>query len=407
PQQNLADDLVGVIDDIDATADLLARMRQASFPDVRGDRFTTCFDAALTLFQLPGNRGIQFIALLARELPDAMQRQALQGWITQANLGMAWPANIALAAVAPVSARHLMIELRPVSTDGLTFQLCSWLAEAGQPELIDAPETGYELAAAAAEIHTLAEAIYLEKGAGFTIELLVRRGVLTGDTAGRRALSQKLQQLVSGTPIVFRSLERCDARRQQPVAAEAGAGAGGGMGAIRERLARLRAQQQGGGAAQINLAEWQRKCETLRLRGQDLAEQIIHHLEQPEQDFETLKTQLKSELCVSLGFVPAAAGMGDALDAVFYTGIPMVIWFCEIPGAQSLDAQAMRQRLFPPAPAGVPLSGLSAHLWQLRKTAIEQGHGNDPGCHLSLIYDDYDRVPPPHPVNKLKVIATP
>src|SRR5262249_44973657 len=158
----------------------------------------------------------------------------------------------------------------------------------------------------------------------------------------------------------------------------------------------MREKQQG--RSLINLAGWSKKCAALRERENDEFESLIDKVVELGQDLNQLMDELSPHdkgLCVGLAFVPPTeTGVQDELSAVISSGVPIVIWFSEIPAQVKIDAPSIKQ-LF--CQSRVKLAQLRRYLWKLRKEAVIMSNRNDICHHITLLYDDYDRIPPPPP----------
>jgi hypothetical protein len=194
--------------------------------------------------------------------------------------------------------------------------------------------------------------------------------------------------LIGEAPLVFRCLERVEARRAEMARGRTG------VSAAQAALARLREQQKGKGL--INLAGWRKKWETLVENHESEIDAMLETVVAAGQDPGLLMDELSPQdkgLCVGLGFAPFEAAAGqEEFSAVLSTGVPIVIWFRELPPGVNLDAASLKQML---GGSKIKLAQMRRHLWELRRGALQKGADHDLCRNLSLLYDDYDRIPPP------------
>jgi hypothetical protein len=243
----------------------------------------------------------------------------------------------------------------------------------------------------AEEINKQASAIINNVGSDLDIELIVKRGVFSYDvTKWEVTVGDLKRALIREIPIVLRCLERVEARRTDLAHAKQG------LSAAQRALAAMHEQQQG--KELVNLAGWSAKSALLREKGEHEFESLLDRIVELGQDLNQLRDELSPNdkgLCVGLGFVPSAeTGAQDELSAVISSGVPIVIWFREIPAQVRIDALRLKQIC---CQSKFKLSDLRHHLWCIRKEAVRKGERDDICQHITLLYDDYDRIPPPPP----------
>jgi NTP-dependent ternary conflict system VMAP-like protein len=398
----LADQMVDLIELIDPDSRLLNKLPRNlanSFPQAP----LNGYQAILRLFQLPDKGvGIRFVQFLAEEYPAC--RSKLQQCIEDAaklfriRLEQYQPSSVAAGG----SGRFLLIQLQSVTPDNELFKVYSWLSNRdgdGMEFFSDGGGCAYKLAEAADAIGQLASAVINFVGSELEIELIVKRGIFCHDVTKWEVTVGELKRvLIREIPLVWRCLERIEARRT------ACARRNQGMSVVQVALAAMREKQQG--KSLVNLAGWSDKCVALRERVDDEFESLIDKVIELGQDLDELMDELSPRekgLCVGLGFVPAAeTATRDELSAVISRGVPIVIWFREIPAGVKIDAPCIKQ-LF--CKSKIKLAELRRYVWELRKEAVRTGNRNDIRHHITLLYDDYDRIPPPPP-NQMPEQAT-
>jgi hypothetical protein len=257
--------------------------------------------------------------------------------------------------------------------------------------LSDGGNRAYTWREAADEIGLLARVVQTSVSNDLEIELAVTRGVFCHDVTAWEVEHNNLKRaLIRDTPLVLRCFERVEARRTELARGKPG------LSAAQAALAALREKQDGGNL--INLAGWRDKCTALDARTDHEVESLLHAIARTVPDLNQLLDEWRPDdkgLCVGLGFVPtAAAALPDELSTAIDGGVPIVFWFRDLPAGPSLDEAGLKQ-LF--SASNVRVAELRRHLWQLRRDAVIQNKSDDPCRHITLLYDDYNRVPPPPP----------
>jgi hypothetical protein len=390
----LADQLVNLIEEIAPNTELLNRANRL-ISGSPGPTPVNGYQAILRLFQLPDLRpALQFLCALAEELGDATQQAELRKWAEDAAplFSIAHDQISPAQASATTSRNHLLIQLQPVSGSSEPFKLYSWLHDGHHTELLrGGDDSVYRLEEVADEIAAQASAILNTVSGDLEIELIVKRGVFSHDVTGWEITVGELKRsLIREVPLVLRCLERVEARRTDLAHKSAG------LSAAQLALAAIREKQDGKNL--VNLARWGEKCATLKEREDQEFESMIDSVVEAGQDLDHLMDELSLRdrgLCVWLGFVPPAEVTApDEFSAVISSGVPIVVWFRQIPAHVKIDASRVKQIC---CQSKVKLAGLRRHLWELRKDAVRNGNGNDLCHHITLLYDDYDRIPPPPP----------
>src|SRR5262249_21001692 len=133
--------------------------------------------------------------------------------------------------------------------------------------------------------------------------------------------------LIQEVPVVFRCLERFEARRDE-MKRESKA-----LSKTQAIYEQLRSKKQN--VQHVNLAAWRAKWKTVCDSANADVEQVVRHIEHNTEDV-ALWAELQDAskgICVSLGFVPEMdTEAKELLSRVLDRGTPIVIWFREIPG---------------------------------------------------------------------------
>jgi hypothetical protein len=212
-----------------------------------------------------------------------------------------------------------------------------------------------------------------------TVEMIVPRELFHSDMTQWRLSSDEsfLRQLKT----VFRCHDRFDARQKELAA---------------ERRGQSLLQSLKG--TKVRLRYWQHKCAELReLGGESIEGHLLSILTPGQYEADDLDEKLQEHgagLLISLGFAPrtdCGTGWWKALDY----GAPLAVWLREMPGGVPLDEQRLKDLLLDPAQPAVTLDALPDHIWEMQRFALKGKDKNDLRYHLTLLYDDYERVPPP------------
>jgi hypothetical protein len=150
--------------------------------------------------------------------------------------------------------------------------------------------------------------------------------------------------------------------------------------------------------SQVNLGGWRDKCAALDASTDQEVETLLYPIAESVPDLNQLLDELQPDgqgLCVGLGFVPPTTSyMSDELSIALAAGVPIIFWFRDLPDGKALDALKLKQ-IF--SGSKVKLAELRRHLWRLRRDAVIKNSVDDYCRHITLLYDDYNRVPPPPP----------
>jgi hypothetical protein len=402
--RRLGDELVQEAESMTVSPPLIKRICKEVGAEVEHLPVSTCFDAILQLFQLPDkyHSGLQFIYRLADEEAGLKNRQALRSWVEKAARELSIPEQSIKGLKASSTAEnHLLILIQQVNPEASQFKVNCWLEIEGAIRLMSPePERLYSLSAIGNEIEELATKVLNKLGPDFVVELVVKGGVFCHDiTKWQVKVGQTCCWLVEEVPVVFRSLERFEARRNEKKRETQG------MSKAQEIFEELLNNTED--TNPVNLAGWREKWNAVRDFGDQEVDRLVRHIEPMGQNIDNLWEELRETtegLCVSLGFVPDADTETRKLfTTVLDRGTPIVISFREIPGGKRIDVETLRQKILNQIPEQqhrVRLSELRSHLWKVFKRAAKGEH-SDIGRYVMLLYDDYDRVPP-HPGNYRK-----
>lgn len=398
-----ADRLVDLVESINPNRGVVERICVSQLLErPKNGPFTNAFDVILVLFQQPERtQAIEFIQALTDHAIRKEERDALQNWIND---------SARILGVQPAASRspylqtnvYLMIQIQPVASD--RFKLYSWIQTAGEtmPTPYD-PERTFGSDQLAMEIEDMASWVLNHFATDFTVELFVKRSVFCQDvTKWNVKVGGISSKLVCEAPIVFRCLERLEARRTEIKEKTKGLSAAqAAMELWKQNLAQK--QETGPQKEFVNLAAWREKSASLLEGGDKVAEELIQLVVDAEEDFENKLDLLTKAICIGLGFVPSLTGdERDALSVALNRGAPVIIWFRELPGGNCVNESAFKDLLWDKA-TKVKVAALRKHLWTLRKAAVLAGDSNDKNYYVTMLYDDYDRVPP-QPMNQIPKI---
>lgn len=366
---------------------------QSSGDVVSGYAPSGAYDALLMLFQLPSpGAGINFVSLLAQEEIEQERKDALLRWVEKA--GAFFPSETRAVSRAESSSNYLMIQLDQVRAGADEFILESWLLRHGRftlldLKLLDLNDQPQKLVAIAETIQRL---VSLLRGtiSDFTLEMIVPRHLFCHDVSQWRVTIGNIESdLPRQLPLAFRCIDRFKARRR-------------GMKEGQSLIQLMLAAQAG----RVNLPNWRKKSAALRNADQSSVEEAIFCITSDDQFDQTqLYEKLEPDdkgVCVGFGFALAGStGAADALSTVIDAcGAPVIVYFRELPEDSRLDEQTIKD-LFcessQAAPAKTKLVELPTHVWKIRKEAVDRRKKDDIRYHITLMFDDYDRVPEPGP----------
>jgi hypothetical protein len=399
--KQLSDELITNVDKIELSDERLMAIWTDHFNEMLPVRPYSSFEAALYLFQRPVEVGVRFISLLIEEAIPPEQKEQLRAWIEKATKVL----PVKLSNPPPslsTPENYLLIQIQPVTAEARLFKLHCWLQIGEQVTFISIdPERVYELSEVGEQIKSLASQLVNDIGYNFAIELVVKRGIFNHDvTKWEIKVGETASRMIEEVPIVFRCLERFEARRNDMLREKRG------LSVAQAIMERLRSGSQN--TAQVNLAGWREKWETVRNYANKDIEELIRHIELIDQDIKKLWEDLKQAtegICVSLGFVPEIDDAAkEMLTRVLDRGTPIVISFREIPGGICIDRETLRKNLLNQIADGqakVTLSELRNHIWKVSKEAAKKDPQGDIRRYVTLLYDDYDRIPQ-YPTNQLK-----
>src|SRR5262245_4146066 len=392
--QHLSEQLVDIIEAIDPDPLQLRKLKRNLSID---PTFTpnSGYQTVLHLFQLPDKAvGIRFLRSLAEEVGDAALQKSLRQWCKEAATLFAISSEHLLSPMAGgrKSGKFLSIQLQPVTPDNELFKIFSWLDAGAATEFY--PVGGgraFRLTEAVDAIVALASAAFSEVGNELEVELIVNRGVFCHDvTAWQRTVGGLKRALIRDMPLVLRCFERVEARRTQLAQGKEGSSLA---------QATLAAMLEGDkNKSQVNLGVWRDKCAALDARTDQEVEMLLYPIPESVHDLNDLLDELQPDgqgLCVGLGFVPpTTTSMDDEISIAIAAGVPIIFWFRDLPDGKALDELKLKQ-LF--SGSKVKLAELRRHLWRLRRDAVIKNSADDYCRHITLLYDDYNRVPPPPP----------
>lgn len=379
--------LVRIVEQIDPLAETLRRIYKQLSIDL-DPAPSNGFLALLRIGQLPEKTMVLQFARRLADASEASKRAVVQQWLKEA--AALFPTNGEEAGADPIPPdilrNTLLIQLQPVSQE--LFEISSWLDLGAGLEIFTGALTPLKLAEAVEEIGMLASAAINAGGSDVEIELIVTRGLFAHDINSWQVMKGELNRaLIQEAPLVFRCLERIEARRTEMASGTTG------MSAVQAALAKLRAQK---GKGLVNLTGWRKKWEAVARKGDLELEALIETVVCAGQDLGALIEELDPQdkgLCIGLGYVPfAETGSPDEFSAVLSTGVPVVIWFREIPTGIKIDVASLK-KIF--GGSKVKLADVRRFLWELRREAVRKGTPEDICRNISLLYDDYERIPPP------------
>ncbi|MFN0122237.1 MAG: hypothetical protein ACKV2V_17215, partial [Blastocatellia bacterium] len=388
----MAAELIDLLEDINPDKALIARACAGCGLHLAGRRgFPNIFAAALSLFQRPDpSPALAFIQALAREDAACSQRLALEQWVVRAAkiLDVQAPVNPSAHAATE---NFLLIRIGSDQTG--RSRLDRWIVPHIDPN--DGFDPGHTFPAGeiAAEIQRIVTWVYNHCFNQFTLELFVDRHDYCLDISRwELSVGGDPNPVICEVPVVFRSLERLNAvhdetRRQA-----------GRTSAIQEAMNASKESRAAADDAHaretVNLAGWREKCARLQQHASHNATDLFHHIPRADADFQEHNNALREAICVGLGYTPAASAAGRDLlrTAVQGRGAPVAVWFRDLPGDGAVNKDDFLNTLRAGDQA-VTLGQLRDHLWQLRRAAVGRGACDHIHHHITLLYDDCNRVP--------------
>jgi hypothetical protein len=392
--QHLSEQLVDIIEEINPDPPQLRKLQQ-NLSIGRTFRPISGYQTVLHLFQLTDKAiGIRFLQSLADEVDDIERQTSLRQWCEEtAKLFSVSSERLHSPVGGGKSGKFLSIQLQPVTPDNERFKIFSWL-DTGAPiqSFYDSGGRAFNLTEAIDAIGKIASLAFNNVGNELEVELIVRRDVFCHDvTCWQRTVVGDLKRaLIRDMPLVLRCSERVEARRTQLARGKEGPGV------AQATLAALMEGYEDNN--QINLGWWRDKCAALDARTDQEVEMLLYPIAKSVPDLNKLMDELQPDgkgLCVGLGFVPPITPpMSDEISIAIAAGVPIIFWFRALPDGRDLDELKLKE-LF--SGSKVKLSELRRYLWQLRREAVINNSPDDHYRHLTLLYDDYNRVPPAPP----------
>ncbi|MFN0088029.1 MAG: hypothetical protein ACKVX9_21730 [Blastocatellia bacterium] len=386
--ENLADRLVDLIEEIEPTQPVIRKICAARAIDPPGRGFASGYDAILVLFQRPGySQVLEFLQALAKSEGG----EQLQVWLDEA-AGVFRFSLTSPREDMPGDEHYLMIQIQPAPSD--RYRLYIWAKIGEHTQLISSdPDVTYPYHDLVGKIEEAASLMHNWVENQFVLELFVTRDAFCQDfSAWGLRVGKNVNPLVCEAPIALRCLERLDARRMEIKEEKRG------LSAIQVRFAVMREslrEKRGGGPSReyVNLAGWRKKNAALRECATGDARDWIVHI--AEANYSPSQHQaLAGAICVSLGSVPPLTEGGqDALSEAINRGAPVAIWFREMASGGAIDKQTLMQHLRLDQ-TRVTMADLRRHLWALRKDAVSRAACDEVCHHLTMMYDEYDRIPP-------------
>jgi vWA-MoxR associated protein C-terminal domain/vWA-MoxR associated protein middle region 0/Effector-associated domain 2 len=145
-------------------------------------------------------------------------------------------------------------------------------------------------------------------------------------------------------------------------------------------------------------ARWQRRWRQLRAFGGAARADLVQWLHWGNADHRTALAQVlalgeESPVCLIVSFSAEAGSLPTAITAGLLAGVPVMLWCRDGRCAARFEADIPQQMY------ARPLLDLPALVLRLRQEATRPGHvAEHVGRHLSLLWDDPDRIPPDNPL---------
>lgn len=347
-------------------------------PNVAGNTPANIWQAALELLRLNhSRRGLDFVA----ELGHQFKRPELTKWAQQASAHF----NISIAEPAlHSSSGTLLFQVEPLESHPGSYNLHAWLWQNNvvKEPLTETNQDPKPWLTVADEIQfwvTLKRSEY----ADLAVELALPRQHFCCDITQWKMRED--ETLLRQLPLFLRCHKRFNARRQK-------------LKAEKEGLSRIELQKReflAKSTMPVRLEDWQRKCLRLNDHSQDEAVTLLYRLD-PQLAPDDLNDDFREEtkgIFVAFGCQPES----DQESSIFWRaldyGAPLVVWFREYPKGEVNTVEELIATL--ELNAQVKLGELPKHIWNLQKTALRKKDRADLHYHLTILCDDYERVPDP------------
>jgi hypothetical protein len=145
-------------------------------------------------------------------------------------------------------------------------------------------------------------------------------------------------------------------------------------------------------------SRWQRRWRQLRAFGGAAKAELVQWLHWGQVDHGTALAEVlalgdECPVCLIVSFSAEAGSLPTAITAGLVAGVPVMLWCRDGRCATQFEADIPQQMY------ARPLVELPALVLRLRQEAARHGVAADHlGRHLSLLWDDPDRIPPDHPL---------
>ncbi len=135
---------------------------------------------------------------------------------------------------------------------------------------------------------------------------------------------------------------------------------------------------------------WQKKCKKLKEKKGKIVATITEICGFCDSEpFELYKKIMPENIIGARLEILRESHRENVMEAFYYAGIPLAVWVRE---AENFECQETLENICHQC----NLENLSAHLKEKRRT--DWGNPNHIGNHLSLLWDDYQLVPPNYPL---------
>lgn len=370
-------ELVGLLKDISQQSWLRIYSRYSDDKTSRPP--ANVYLAVMNLLRLTDQQqGLQFIYDLGYEF----EQQTLVDWVSKH-----YPkklTQIKAKASRKIERITLLFLVEPDPNGTESFRLHYWSHDGGsfikESDNDPEPKTLQVIYGEIQETVTVARSIYPD----MVVELVLPRNEFSLDLAQWKTQSGDTF-LQNEAFVVLRCLKRFMVRRMEQKIVN------NGKSLLRERLEQKNTANSDPNL--VRLGDWRVHSLTLKEYAKMQAGQVMFTLT-PQNSRSDLIEELwhkKKGVFVVCGFDSQIAHTTSALCIALDYGVPLAIWFRELPDGVLYDDAKLLEMMG--LNAGITLEAIPEHIWNLQRKALNENKPENPLYHLTILYDDYESVP--------------
>jgi hypothetical protein len=274
----------------------------------------------------------------------------------------------------------LICYVEPTASCEETFYLEIWFFDGTDFRVVQQNDAPQKIETIFAEIRRIVNVAHSQFSKTLVIELVLPRNEFSHNIAQWKMLNG-ISSLMGLVPVFLRCQKRFKERRDQLR-----------DGSPFNTMIRMINNRQN---SEIKFDSWMEYSLAIKNSANSQANQKMFLLD-PQYSRSYLDNELqnnKKGVFVVCGFNPQIAQTSSVLHIALDYGVPLAIWFRELPIGVQYNRVELLEILG--LDDGVTLDKLPLHVWELQSHAIIYDQRENPLYHLSILYDDYESVPKP------------